>query len=133
MKNITKILALMSLLVAVALFTGAASAVTVNEGGVKIVISVIKDNSTGNNAGSDVQVHTLTRAQYKEMWNRIAKWQAKEDTTELPAYVIISNMKVGINKVTKSQYLDMYKRWTAYKKAHKGKEPIIIGIEGPAG
>jgi len=79
------------------------------------------------------KVHTLTKAQYKEMWKRITKWQAKEKTDRLPNYVTITDMKVGVSKVTKAQYLDMKKRWNAWKKAHNGKEPTTIGIEGPVG
>lgn len=74
-------------------------------------------------------VHTLTNAQYKEMWKRITKWQAK-NPGKIPNYVTISDMKVGVDRITKNQFLDMKKRWDAWKKAHKGQEPNKVGIEG---
>ncbi|WP_424354737.1 hypothetical protein [Methanobacterium sp. MBAC-LM] len=75
-------------------------------------------------------VHTLTNVQYKEMWKRITKWQA-QNPGKIPNYVTIIDMKVGVDRVTKDQFLDMKKRWEAWKKSYNGQEPVKIGIEGP--
>lgn len=154
MNNLMKISAFIILFAMIIMFTGAVSAAnaTVNSG--NNVQSAVGDDDNidwdhidygsppqGDNcSGVAVEVddtgyagivHTLTNAQYKEMWKRIAKWQAAQHTTRLPNYVTISDMKVGIDKVTKDQFLDMKKRWDAWKSSHSGKEPNSIGIEGP--
>jgi hypothetical protein len=77
---------------------------------------------------SDQTVHTLTKDQYKEMWKKINKWQVTNPDS-LPNYVDVAYMHVGMEKITKSQYLDMKQRWEAYIKEH-GTEPTIIGVEG---
>ncbi len=158
MKNITKILVLITFFTTIALFTGTVFADN-NTGDLRNSIQPINntsdddnidwdhieygpppqgDNCSGENVeGDDIQgyagmVHTLTNAQYREMWKRITKWQAK-NPSKLPNYVTISDMKVGVNRVTKNQFLDMKKRWDAWKSAHKGQEPNKIGIGGPVG
>ena len=141
MKNVTKISALISLFIVVIMFVGAVSAA--NSKSVDDTMSNYGappqgDNVNGipvfiNDEGYAIPIHFLTNMQYREMWKKIAKWQAAQHTTRLPSYVDITYMKVGINKVTKSQFLDMKKRWDAWKKTHNGKEPNIIGIELPIG
>lgn len=156
MNKLMKILAFIVLVAMATMFTGAVSAVSPagsSGGNVKLVNSASEDDnidwdrieygcpSQGDNCsgtaveGDDIveyagTVHTLTNVQYKDMWKRITKWQAK-NPGKIPNYVTISDMKVGVDRITKDQFLDMKKRWDAWKKAHKNQEPSKIGIEGP--
>jgi Pseudomurein endo-isopeptidase Pei. len=152
MNKLMKILAFIILVAVVAMLTGVISADNSTLGSESGVQSGTNDvfNSKddfgspdmGNNcSGVAVEfddlgfagtVHTLTNTQYKEMWKRIAKWQA-QNPGKVPNYVTISDMKVGIDRVTKDQFLDMKKRWEAWKKVHNNQEPSKIGIEGPVG
>ena len=155
MNKSKKILVFIVFVAMVAVFTGTVSAVNSTGSSIKLVTTASEydnidwDNieygcpSQGNNcSGSDVEgdaiegyagtVHILTNAQYKEMWKRITKWQAK-NPGKIPNYVTISDMKVGVDRVTKNQFLDMKKRWDPWKKAHNGQEPNKVGIEGPVG
>ena len=154
MNKLMKILAFIFLFAAITMFTGTISADT-SVGNAKSNIQSINvdsddninwdridygcppqgDNCSGVAIEIDTseyagQVHTLTNAQYKEMWKRITKWQAN-NPDKIPNYVTISDMKVGIDRVTKNQFLDMKKRWDTWKKAHNSQEPNKIGIEGP--
>ncbi len=88
-------------------------------------VPVDDDGEVINCAG---ELHIMSNAQYKEMWNRINKFKAANG--RLPNYVTITDMKVGVNTVTQSQFLDMQNRWNAWKNAHGGTEPSKIGIEG---
>lgn len=146
MNKLRKILAFISLFIMITISIGAVSAAdsgsdvqSVNDDVFDSMDDFGSPNMGDNCSGVAVEVddtgyagmvHTLTNAQYKEMWKKITKWQVAQHTARLPNYVDISYMKVGVNKVTKSQYLDMKKRWDAWKSAHNGKEPNTIGIEG---
>ncbi len=151
MKNIEKILALIILFSVITVVMGAVSATNVTDSSGNSDQSAIDedifdsmddygspdmgDNCSGaavkiDDTGYAGIVHTLTNAQYKEMWKRIAKWQAAQHTTRLPNYVTVSDMKVGVDKIIKDQFVDMKKRWDAWKSSHNGKEPNTIGIEG---
>ena len=142
MNKLMKISAFIVILAVITMITGTVSAKTADDNvdwdHIQYGSPDMGDNVSGipcfiDDNGYVVPTHFLTKAQYKAMWSKIAKWQAAQHTTRLPNYVDISYMKVGVNKVTKSQFLDMKKRWDAYKKSHKGKEPNIIGIEMPIG
>ncbi len=158
MNKLTKILAFIILFAMMTSLTGvvfAFNSTESSESSIKSVTVSSEDDgidwnkieygcpSQGNNcSGTDVEcddiegyagtVHILTNVQYKEMWKRITKWQA-ENPGKIPNYVTISDMKVGVDRVTKGQFLDMKKRWDAWKNAHSNQEPAKIGIEGPMG
>lgn len=148
MNKLTKILAFIVLVAIMAMFTGeisAGSSENTAQANTNDVFNSMDDFGSpdmGNNCSGVVvdvddtgyagTVHTLTNAQYKEMWKRIAKWQA-QNPGKIPHYVTISDMKVGVDRVTKDQFLDMKKRWEVWKKSHNAQDPAKIGIEGPIG
>ena len=148
MNKSKKILAFIVLVATMVMFTGAVSAGSSGnsiQSDTPDVFNSMNDFGSpdmGNNCngvavevddnGYAGTVHTLTNTQYKEMWKRIAKWQA-QNPGKIPNYVTISDMKVGVDRITKDQFLDMKKRWDAWKNAHKSQEPAKIGVEGSVG
>ena len=76
-------------------------------------------------------VHTMSLSQYLEMWDRIIKWQTKNNTKTNPNYVDVTDMEVGVTLIYEKTYMDMYNRVLSYQQCHNGEMPQIIGIEGP--
>ena len=82
-------------------------------------------------AGTD-EVHTLTKEQWKETWDRVIKWKDTHGGV-WPTYVDISKHHVGIERIDEQTYKKMHDRWDKWKNEHNGQEPDIIGIEDKAG
>lgn len=78
------------------------------------------------------EVHTLTKKQFKETWDRIIKWKNAHGGV-WPSYVDISKYKIGVEKIDAETYKKMHDRWDKWKNEHNGEEPDTIGIEGKAG
>lgn len=83
-------------------------------------------------AGAAGEVHTLTKEQWKEAWNRITRWRDNNGGV-WPNYVDVSKYHVGVGKIYKETYDGMHTRWEKYIREHNGRESNIIGIEDKAG
>jgi hypothetical protein len=70
--------------------------------------------------------------QYKVMWDWIENWQRENNTKELPAYVKVDKLGIGLETIQKAEYLDMYQRVLKWKDTHNGAMPEFIGVEAPA-
>jgi hypothetical protein len=74
----------------------------------------------------------MSLAQYLKMWTWIKQWQSQNNTKNLPNYVDVSSLKIGLDRIEKDVYLDMFHRVGKYQEGHEGKMPETIGINSPA-
>jgi Pseudomurein endo-isopeptidase Pei len=80
----------------------------------------------------ETSMHKMNLMQYKVMWDWINQWQRENKTNNLPQYVTVTKLDIGLERIEKSMIMDMYQRVKKWQETHEGKMPEIIGVEGPA-